>query len=312
MSRLKGMEELFGDTGADEIIEVPVSECIPYHNHKFDPKRSNYEDLKESIRINGIIQPILVRMYQGSYEIIAGHRRFTCAVELGMNTVPAIVKNLSDNEAWVIVSETNINQSSLQELPLSKIAEIIFDYHSAIKAQGKRTDLMNQVKTIIDSESENSDEDGLIGEKSSAGEKTGKGFDMSSRSISRYLRIYQLNAELKELLDDGKLPLYGAVELSYIDLDGQEKIADAAKESGKKIDMETAKTLRSFYEDGCLDASTILSAFQKEKKTGKKGSTGFKKMKDVYQQFFTLEMEEKEVEQIVTKALTMYFKREES
>lgn len=172
--RMKSLNELFGESGEDReteskvsqqneipdeyqniqsnmaIIELPVNICRPYHNHKFKIKRGDYDGLVKSIMAHGVTNLIIVTPYHGEYEIIAGHRRHQASIDAGKTTIPAIVRELSDNEAWVIVSETNIQQSSLNDLSHSEKAEIISDYHSALKVQGKRTDLINEVRNLME------------------------------------------------------------------------------------------------------------------------------------------------------------------
>lgn len=300
------MNELFGEVSSDEVIELNTSDCVPYHNHKFNPKRSNFDELRNSIQSNGVLMPLIVRPYKGKYEIIAGHRRYYAASEIGLATVPVIVKNLTDNEAWVIVSETNINQSAIGEMLPSEIAEVLYDYHKAIKAQGKRTDLIKQVQDMIENETS------LVGEKSELEENhnsaiaTGKSFDMSSRNVSRYLSIYKLTDSLKKLLDEGKIPLYGAVELSHIDHINQDKLSEIIIQTGK-ISMKQAEQIRSLYEDGVLDYSSMMEVVEGKKNLVVKKTSGFGKMKKLYQQYFTNEQSQDEVEMILQQALERYF-----
>lgn len=134
-----------------KIESIPAAELHHYENHVFqlyeDERKS---DMIESIKENGILTPLIVREKGVEYEILAGHNRFECGKAAGITEFPCIIKNVDDEEAELIVTVTNLHQRSLSDMSHSQKARAIKTYYNAVKSQGKRNDLLNEMKILIE------------------------------------------------------------------------------------------------------------------------------------------------------------------
>lgn len=207
---MTGFEELFmndrerAEARLPKVEEIPLTEITPFKEHPFKVKDDEeMEQLKESIRASGVLVPALARPKNtGGYELISGHRRMAACRELGMKTMPVIVRSLSDEEAVIAMVDANLQRERI--LPSEKA----FAYKmkmEAVSRQGKRTDLTC----------------GQVGHKSrdNLSEKE------SGRTVQRYIRLTNLVPELLNLMDEGRIALSVGVELSYLDRSNQEYIA---------------------------------------------------------------------------------------
>jgi len=171
-----------------------------------------------SIKKLGIIVPIVVRPKEDKYEVLSGHNRLNAAKAVGLNKVPATIKeNLEDEEAMLIVTETNLMQRSFSDMLHSERATALFEHHKALTVQGKRTDLLKEIETMLKAdEVKDESTSRLLGEKLTSADETGKSYNLSGRTVSRYLRICHLIKELKDRLDVEEISFYASVELSYL------------------------------------------------------------------------------------------------
>jgi ParB family chromosome partitioning protein len=137
-----------------EIIELELSKLVHFKDHPFKLyKGQRFDDMVDSIKANGIYIPIIVRLINdktGNYEILSGHNRVEASKAVGLDKIPAIIKeNLSDEEAKLIVTETNLIQRSFSDLSHSERAAALSTHHEATKKQGKRTDLINEITFLL-------------------------------------------------------------------------------------------------------------------------------------------------------------------
>ena len=209
---LTGYDELFmtdqerADTRKPRVEEIPLSELTPFKDHPFKVKNDEeMTALMKSIADAGVLSPALARPKEGGgYELISGHRRLAACKALGMETMPVIVRQLTDEEAVITMVDSNLQREHI--LPSEKA----FAYRmkmEALKRQGRRTDLTSsQPATKLDAASE-------IGRR--AGE--------SRDQVFRYIRLTYLIPEILQMVDDGKIALTPAVELSYL-LDSEQEM----------------------------------------------------------------------------------------
>ena len=212
MSRTKALEkvkltrfdDLFGGKEAEpaveagEVKQIPISELHEFHNHPFQIRSDEeLEEMIESVRQHGVLVPGIVRpRKEGGYEIISGHtRKHVCEV-LGLETMPVFVKEMDNDEASVVMVDSNIQR---EELLISEKAFAYKMKYEALKRQGKRSDLTSC----------------QVGKKLAA-EEVSQNTGDSSRQILRYIHLTELIAELLELADEKKLPFNTAVEVSYL------------------------------------------------------------------------------------------------
>ena len=300
-----------------QIESIPAAELHHYEHHVFqlyeDERKS---DMIESIKENGILTPLIVREKGGGYEILAGHNRFECGKAVGLAEFPCIIKNVDDEEAELIVTVTNLHQRSLSDMSHSQKAKAIKTYYQAVKSQGKRNDLLNEMKILLET-AEKADEinenttSRLIGEKLNGAKKTGDEYGLSARTISRYLRIAELNRDFLELLDDGNLNVLAAVELSYLPQEEQSLVYRYITDNDCKIDIKKAQEIRNLSKSKKLNEFSLPSVWTKKQKEKKKQGATVKLKREELSEFFTEEVTDKEILSVIKTALRFYFGNEE-
>lgn len=250
-NKLRSFNDLVREmTNKDNIQYLDPDTMADYHAHKYERYTTQkYMDLLESVKTYGIIQPVIARNYGNKVEILAGHNRRNAGREAGI-LIPTIIVDADDDLADDIVNITNLHQRAFDELTLSQQAAILQDHVERLKKQGK---MQNFVQSIND-KNEGFTRD-LIA----------KEYGLSGRSISRKLRVNYLLDEFKEQVDQKKLPLKTAIELSYLDNSSQTQVMDYSKENNIKISTTMAKRLRSTYEKDELDKMAIESIMTVQK-----------------------------------------------
>lgn len=218
---------------------IPIEKVRAFKDHPFRLyEGERLDDMVQSVRDHGILNPVIVRKVYGGYEMLAGHNRMNAAQIAGMTEVPAIVKtDLSDEEAYVYVIETNVIQRSFTDLAPSEKAAVLSARYEKVISQGKRNDILREIEEI-------GGEDGTCGHdvhKSKSRDGIGEEYGMTGRNIARYMRVDKLIRPFKDRLDAGELTLTAAVELSYLSEEEQETVA--AQEA--VLDGKTAKAIRS-------------------------------------------------------------------
>lgn len=314
---LKGMSNIFAPTDPDkkrdQIIPLHIENLIPFDQHPFklyEGKR--FDDMIESIRENGVIIPIIVRPVDGiTFEILSGHNRVNAAKVVGMETIPSMVREgLTEEEAMLIVTETNLMQRSFADLTHSERAVALSMHHESIKKQGHRSDLLKDIEEMLNTVSSNDSETfGALRQKSDSREQMAAQYDLSSRTIAYYLRINKLIAPFKIRLDDGSLALRSAVTLSYLPEEEQQTIGDVLESSEYKIDMKMADALRSLSEKAPLSQEGVEMILSGAGKPKKAKAAGFKLKSKIVSKYFTPDQNTKEIEDIIIKALEHYFHR---
>lgn len=292
---LTGYDELFmndqerKENRLPKIYDIPLTEIDDFPNHPFKVREDeDMDQLVESVKSRGVITPVTLRQKEdGRYEIVSGHRRKRASELAGLETIPAEIKELTKEEAIILMVESNFQRSTI--LPSEKA----FAYKmrlDAIKRQGKRTDLTSRP----------------VGDKLDerrAGEVLGAMVGESERQIQRYIRLTELEPELLDLVDEGKIGLRSAVEISYLnDIEQQDLIeaidlADATPSHAQTIKM------RRFSEEGKLSPEVIESIMTEEKPNQKEKFT-FKAER--LRQYIPKSIPYEKTEEYVCKALEHY------
>jgi ParB family chromosome partitioning protein len=203
---MRPLNELFKSTdGSGGVKPLPISQLREYREHPFklyEGKR--FDDMVESVRAHGVIAPIIVRKLESEpngsfeYEILSGHNRTAAAKAAGLDTIPAIVRDdLTDDEAALIVTETNLLQRSFSDLTHSERALALSAHYNALKHQGKRGDLIREIDTLTEFGGTFSPPE----IKWSSHEAAGAADDLGKETVARYLRVNMLTDEIKRLLD---------------------------------------------------------------------------------------------------------------
>ena len=244
------VDMLTGEVPAQETAEavagiqmLPVEKIKPFHEHPFRLyEGERLDDMVESIREHGVLNPVIVWKKKSGYEMLADHNRLNAAKIAGLSEIPAIVKTeLSEEEAYVYVIETNLIQRSFSELLPSERAVVLSERYEKISCQGRRNDIRREIEIM--SGKKPTDTCGHDVHKKSR-DSIGEEYGMTGRNIARYMRVNQLIEPLKAMLDAGEISLVTAVDLSYLDEKEQEMVSEQAKWSGIKISQKSVKELR--------------------------------------------------------------------
>lgn len=299
-----------------EFKELKLDELVPFPNHPFKLYTGDrLDDMVQSIKECGVLSPIIARVIDGvdTYQILAGHNRVEAAKIAGITTIPAMVIGaLTDDEAMLIVTETNLVQRSFADLTHSERAKSIFERHNALKCQGKRFDLLQSIINLVnaDEQGENTSSSPMaIGQTSL--DVVGNEFSLSKDTIARYLRVHELIEVLQERLDNDEFGLRVAVLLSYLKQGEQTALDDFLLDGKYKLDIKIAESLRSRSRNGTLTDETMLKVLESEKIRKPKAPAPFKLRYDVYSRYFNPDQKAKEVENIIDKALSEYFSNHE-
>lgn len=255
---MKSFDELFGIKDTDsssDFIEIPLEEIDSFPNHPFKViDNDDMLQLADSIKANGVINPAIVReKSDGRYELISGHRRKRACELAGIKTLKCVVKDISDDEATVYMVESNFQRSKV--LPSEKA----FAYKmrmDAMKRQGKRTDL---TCAPVEHKLEASKSRDILAQQS--GE--------SREQIRRYIRLTELIPQLLEYVDNEKIKLRPAVELSYIPKTLQNVLVDVIVNENVFPSQAQAEELRRLAVDATLNWDTVLEVLGKKKTTKK-------------------------------------------
>ena len=296
------------------IVSISVEEIHPFHDHPFRLYEGDrLEDMVQSIREYGVLNPVIVRKVARGYEMLAGHNRTNAAKIAGLSEVPAIVKtDLSDEDAYVYVIETNLLQRSFAELLPSEKAAVLVARYEKISSQGKRNDIRQEIEALEEtcghdvhkSRKRTCGHDVHKSQKSRDG--LGEEYGMTGRNIARYMRLDRLIPEFKDAVDNGTLAMVAAVDLSYLNVKMQKLIQQVAEAEGKKLKPKQAVELRKMGKDITKEAvESVLAG----KEQNKPRSVSVKLPMELYEKYFT-QMDAGAVQEIMEKALEGYFGKE--
>lgn len=318
--------------GAGEsVVNIGTEKLKHYRNHPFklyEGERLN--DMVESIKANGVLVPLLVRPFPPTdsgeieYEVLAGHNRLEGAKIAGLSEVACIIKeSLTDEEAHLIVTESNLVQRSFSDLSHSERAVALAAHYNAIKHQGKRTDLIRQVEALLSGENVSGDSDkDAVDTYTPADNKsigvTGEKYGLSKNSVARYIRVNSLIAEFKELLDSEDLSFRAGVSLSYLDENRQHAVLIQTQEYEVIPSMKQAEQIRQLAAEfpndddndkflpGC--AEILLGKNDSEKATKPKKVIRFKLERSAVESYFEEDATEEAIQSKVLEALEFYHK----
>ena len=283
------------------VIDLPAAEISDFPDHPFKVRMDEeMEQMVESVRERGVLSPVLVRpMPDGSYQMVSGHRRKMAAELAELPTVPCIVRELTDDEAIIIMVDSNLQRERV--LPSEKA----FAYKmklDAMKRQGQRTDLTS---SPLDKKLKG------VTSAQQLGEKSGD----SQPQIYRYIRLTNLVPELLDMVDNTVLKEKGtlqmalrpAVELSYLPENEQNALLEVMESEDCTPSHAQAIKIRDFSEKGKLNPDVILSIMQEEKPNQVEQ---FKMPRNRIDRFFPAGTPAQKIEDTIVKALEMYRKRE--
>ena len=274
------------EDNAEKIINIPLDEITDFPNHPFKIREDKaMVELSESIAKVGVLMPALVRPKEdGGYEMIAGHRRKFASQYANIETIPCIVRNLSDDEATIIMVDTNLRQRE-NLLPSEKA----FAYKmklDAMKRQGLRTDLTSTP----------------LVEKLSVAE-LGKEYNESRETVRRYIRLTELIPQILDMVDNDLIALRPAVEISFLDESHQEYLLDVMQQNDCTPSHAQTLKMHKLDKEGALTTDVIDNIMAEEKPNQVEK---IKIPKNRIKNFFNNKTSEKEIEDTIIKALELY------
>lgn len=298
---LMGEEEVRNN---NDIHELSIESIKPFHNHPFRLyEGERLEDMVESIKEYGVLNPVIVLKTEDGYEMLSGHNRQNAARLAGLKTIPAIVKaELTEEEAYVYVIETNLMQRSFTDMEISEKAAVLQERYDKVMSQGKRNDILKEIAKLEGKESTSGHGDQKLWTRDAVGAEYG----LSGSSVARLLRVNHLIDPLKDKVDKGSLGMKNAIQLSYLTKEEQEMIYDAMKEMHVKLSQHQIIKLREHA--GELTPGRVRQ-FIKMADPNKKVPV-VKVPARLIQQYFT-KMEPDRVDQILEEAIREYFEKRE-
>lgn len=275
------------DAKLERVKNIPLNELHPFKNHPF--KILNNEEMErmiESIRKVGTITPALARpLPDGGYELVSGHRRLAACQVLGIETLPVIVREMSDDEAVIAMVDANLQRETI--LPSEKA----FAYKMKLEAVKHQGVTSRQV-----------------GEKLLSVTQVSKDSDDSERQIQRYIRLTYLIPELLSMVDDNKIAFNPAVEISYLDRDEQLTLLDAINMNDCTPSHAQSIRLKKMSQDGLLTADAIYAILSEEKPNQKEQ---IKLPRDELRKYFPQNYSDEQIKRDILKGLELLKRQRE-
>lgn len=278
------------------VKDISIYEITDFPNHPFKVKMDDKMlETIESVRDHGVLVPALVREKPtGGYEMISGHRRKMASELAGKETMPCIVRNLSDDQAVIVMVDSNLQREEI--LPSEKA----FAYKMRLEAMNRQAGRpsKNNLTPVV------SDLNGLR-----TNEALGKEVGESRETIRRYIRLTELIPEILDMVDNKKIAMRPAVELSYLPKEEQEILYDTMESEDCTPSHAQAIKIRKFSAEGRLNEDVLLSIMSEEKPNQVEQ---WKIPKNRLKKYFPSGTTQQKMEETIIKALELYRKREKS
>ena len=286
-------DESRAEAQLEKVVTLNSADISDFPNHPFKVKQDEaMAEMVDSVRQYGVLVPALVRpKADGGYEMVAGHRRKCAAMLAGITEMPCIIRNLTDDEATIIMVDSNLQRETI--LPSEKA----FAYKmklEAMKRQGQRSDLTSAPL-----------EPKLKGSRSN--EELAASSPDSRSQIQRYIRLTELIPPVLDMVDSSKIAFRPAVELSYLSKEQQQSLYDTMECEDCTPSLAQAIKMKEFSRDGKLTEEVILSIMQEEKPNQREQ---FKMSKERISKYFAPGTPAQKIEDIIIKALELYSRRE--
>lgn len=279
----------------DVVLDLTLDQIGDFPNHPFKVRQDEaMMEMMESVQLHGVLVPGLVRqLADGSYQMVSGHRRKLASRLAGLDTLPCIVRDLTDDEAIIVMVDSNLQREKV--LPSEKA----FAYRmklEAMRRQGKRTDLTSP--PVVEK---------LKGKDSLSSAIIGKAAGDSYEQVRRYIRLTYLLPEILAMVDDSKIAFRPAVELSYLAEKEQRILYDAMGHADCTPSLAQAIKMKSFSREGKLSEAVIRSIMAEEKPNQKEQ---FRIPKERISKYFKPGTPARTMEDTIIKALDYYRKRQ--
>lgn len=285
-------DESRAEAQLEKVVTLNPADISDFPNHPFKVKQ--YEAMAEmvdSVKQYGVLVPALVRpKADGGYEMVAGHRRKCAATLAGITEMPCIVRNLTDDEATIIMVDSNLQRETI--LPSEKA----FAYKMKLEAMKRQAGRPKNSAPL---------EPNLKGTRSN--EELASSSPDSRSQIQRYIRLTELIPTVLDMVDNGKIAFRPAVELSYLSKEQQQSLYDTMECEDCTPSLAQAIKMKDFSRDGKLTEEVILSIMQEEKPNQREQ---FKMPKERISKYFAPGTPAQKIEDTIIKALELYRRRE--
>ena len=266
------------------MLDVPINELFPFRDHPFkvldDEKMTQ---TVESVRENGILVPIMVRNRpEGGYEVISGHRRKHAAEIVGLETVPVIIRNLTDDEAVIAMVDANLQREEI--LPSEKA----FAFKMKLEAMSHQGKMNSTSRQVVD--------------KLKSADIVGKDIGESGRQIQRYIRLTELLPDLLTMVDEKKIKFNPAVELSYLSPNEQFLLLEVMKEDEVVPSLSQAQQIKKLSQEKrctkeALHALLAVASIKERNVVIKH---------EIIMQYFSADVSDAEIESLICRLLEEY------
>lgn len=236
----------------EAVNDIALKELHPFPDHPFQVRNDmSMQEMIESIRKYGVLTPVIVRPHEdGGYEVVSGHRRKFACEAAGLKTIPAVIRNLTQDEAIIMMVDSNLQ---LEDILPSEKAKAYQMKLEAIKRQGLRTDLTSvQVGQKLPSKTSRE----IIAANSAD----------SSTQIQRYIRLTKLEPKIQKMVDDNKIGMTPAVEISYLKPEEQSLLLETMESEQATPSLSQAQRLKKLSQEGKLNDDTMLDIMMEQKK----------------------------------------------
>ena len=282
-------QEMREDVNREKVVDIPLSEISDFRNHPFQVRLDEaMQEMAESVKQHGVLVPALVRpKSDGGYEMVAGHRRRKASELSGANSIPCIVRNLSDDEAILIMVDSNLQRETV--LPSEKA----FAYKMKLEAMNRQGQRMGSTSAPTEP-------------KYRSNEKLSESLGESVAQIKRYIRLTQLIPEILQMVDEDRMKLRPAVEVSYLQPAEQQALLETMVSEDRTPSHEQALRMKALSQEGRLGADAIYAIMTEDKPNQKEH---YKLASNRFSKFFTPGTPAKQVEDTIFRALEEYHRR---
>lgn len=278
----------------EQVQQIPLSEIRPFKNHPFKVTDDELmQQTIDSIMQVGVLNPAIIRPApEGGYEMVAGHRRLHAADLAGLKTIPAIVRNLDDDEVVILMVDSNLQRETISPMERAQAYKMKLE---ALKHQGKRVDLTcDQVGHKLDS-------------KKSI-QKVAEDAGESKTQVQRYIRLTELLPEVQKKVDSKEIAFSPAVELSYLTHDEQKQFLDAMDYSQNAPSLSQAQRLKKLSREGKCTKEAMRSIMSEEKKEEQERIT---LSSDTLRKYFPRSYTPLQMQQTIIKLLEQWQKKQQ-
>ena len=278
----------------EQVQQIPLSEIRPFNNHPFKVTDDELmQQTIDSIMQVGVLNPAIIRPApEGGYEMVAGHRRLHAADLAGLKTIPAIVRNLDDDEAVILMVDSNLQRETISPMERAQAYKMKLE---ALKHQGKRVDLEGKSTSTQIAQK-------LFVEKVAAEAGT------SRDQVRRYIRLTELLPEVQKKVDSKEIAFSPAVELSYLTRDEQKQFLDAMDYSQNTPSLSQAQRLKKLSREGKCTKEAMRSIMSEEKKEEQERIT---LSSDTLRKYFPRSYTPLQMQQTIIKLLEQWQKKQQ-